>query len=67
MRTIDDSEVNMISGAIESDTTYGVSVGTATAFVVGAALLFATAPIGAAVLAGASLVSSGVAIYTALN
>ncbi|QEM82245.1 hypothetical protein [Halomonas binhaiensis] len=58
-------ELDHVSGGVSSDTSYAVSVGAAVGFV---GLAIATAPLtGAAILAGASIAASSIAISYALE
>ncbi|XOV80095.1 MAG: hypothetical protein ACFHVJ_03855 [Aestuariibacter sp.] len=65
MQELNLSEVAQVNGAGTAE--WGVSIGAATAFVGMAIAIGATAPIGAGVLAGASIASSMMAIYHKLN
>lgn len=62
MRELTLSEVEEVSGgAVSDDTSYGVSVATAGAFLIKGMAM--TNPVGAAIVLGASLFASGMAIY----
>lgn len=63
MKQLSESEIDGVSGGGTAE--WGVSVGAAVSFL-GMALMV-TNPVGAGVLAGASIVSSGLAIYHKLT
>ena len=60
------TEIQVVSGAISIDTAYGASLGSAGGFLaMGIAAASMITPIGLGVMLGASIFSSGTAIYYA--
>lgn len=58
-------EVNAVGGGISEDASYGAAVGVAGGFLALGLGVAALTPVGMGVMLGASIISSGVAIYTA--
>jgi 4-diphosphocytidyl-2C-methyl-D-erythritol kinase len=65
LRELTADEIDEVAGGISADTAWGVSTGTAAALGIGATVV--AAPFTAAILAGASIISSGLAIYYVLS
>lgn len=60
------AEIQMVDGAVSNDAAYGASLGAAGGFLFTAfACAAALTPVGMGLLLGASIISSGFAIYTA--
>ncbi|KFN45142.1 hypothetical protein [Arenimonas metalli] len=69
MRELNFEEISAVDGGVSSDAVYGTAVGVATAFAIAAvgAVAVPIAATGIVVLAGASIVASGIAIATVLT
>lgn len=69
MRELNLEEVAVVDGGVSSDAVYGAAVGVGTALALGA-VAGAAVPIaaaGIAIMAGASIVASGIAIFTVMT
>lgn len=69
MRELTLTDLDQVDGAVSSDTAYSVAVGVATALALGAvgAAAIPIAAVGIGILAGGSIISSGLAIYYAMQ
>jgi hypothetical protein len=66
MFELDPTEIEAVSGGISNDTGYGAALGAAGGFLaMGALGAAALTPVGMGVMLGASIVSSGMAMYYA--
>ncbi len=65
VRELDPSEIDAVSGGVSDDAVYGASLGAAGGFLAIGIGVAALTPVGMGIMLGASIVSSGVAIYTA--